>query len=186
MRTRRLAACGRTRDLPVPVQGACEHARVCDHAGSTDRSHNATCRVAFRFGNSVGTRDYRTFAARWLACSSPCRRFARVLAATPARLGASVGRYSFTVEDLHLLLLAGLPAHYPIRVIAPACAPFGLSGPPEGGPRPTLPLLSSFGAGVSPRPEERCPRLRAPTDAVSRSSGLAALAEGGQQGRSPK
>src|SRR3954447_8317519 len=29
-----------------------------------------------------------------------------------ARLGASVGRYTFTVEDFHLLLLAGLPAHY--------------------------------------------------------------------------
>ena len=25
---------GQTRDLPVPVQGACAHARFCDHAGS--------------------------------------------------------------------------------------------------------------------------------------------------------
>src|SRR5207244_12240265 len=30
-------AAGRTRDLPVPVQGACVHARFCDHAGSSKR-----------------------------------------------------------------------------------------------------------------------------------------------------
>ena len=41
----------------------------------------------------------------------PCRRFADTLANACARLGADVVRYSFIVEDLHLLLLAGLPAH---------------------------------------------------------------------------
>ena len=41
----------------------------------------------------------------------PCRRFADVLTDACARLGADVGRYSFIAEDLHLLLLAGLPAH---------------------------------------------------------------------------
>src|SRR3954465_4484666 len=46
------------------------------------------------------------------ACTLPCRRFAGPLAGVDARLGASVGRYTFTVEDFHLLLLAGLPAHY--------------------------------------------------------------------------
>jgi hypothetical protein len=29
-----------------------------------------------------------------------------------------VGRYTFTVEDFHLLLLAGLPAHYCWRIQA--------------------------------------------------------------------
>ena len=62
--------------------------------------------------NSVGTRDYKSFAAQWLACALPCRRFAVTLADAGARLGADVVRYSFIVMDLHPLLLAGLPAHY--------------------------------------------------------------------------
>jgi len=41
---------------------------------------------------------------------TPCRRFAGALAGVCARLGADVDRYSFTVRDLHPLLLAGLPA----------------------------------------------------------------------------
>ena len=88
------------------------HARVSDHAGSAKARAGASARIAFRFGNSVGTRDFGPFAAQWLACTSPCRRFARALAGTHARLGADVGRYSFIVMDLHHLLLAGLPAHY--------------------------------------------------------------------------
>jgi hypothetical protein len=71
----------------------------------------APVHIAFRQRNSVGTREEPTFAARWLACAIPCRRFANALAGTNARLGADVVRYSFIVEDLHLLLLAGLPAH---------------------------------------------------------------------------
>jgi hypothetical protein len=51
---------------------------------------NALVRVAFRGGNRVGVRDYRTFAAQWLACTIPCRRFADTLAGTAARLGADV------------------------------------------------------------------------------------------------
>jgi hypothetical protein len=35
-----------------------------------------------------------------------------VLTDANARLGADVDRYSFTVVDLHHLLLAGLPAHF--------------------------------------------------------------------------
>ena len=71
---------------------------------------DAPVRVAFRIRNSVGTRD-KSFAAQWLACALPCRRFAAVLADDRARLGADVVRYSFIVADLHRLLLAGLPAH---------------------------------------------------------------------------
>ena len=51
---------------------------------------NAPVRVAFRGGKRVGVRDYRTFAAQWLACTIPCRRFADTLAGAAARLGADV------------------------------------------------------------------------------------------------
>lgn len=72
---------------------------------------DAPGRIAFRITNDVGTRDFCAFAAPWLAYALPCRRFAATLAGDNARLGAGVGRYSFTVMDLHHLLLAGLPAH---------------------------------------------------------------------------
>src|SRR5215831_12010545 len=67
--------------------------------------------VAFRYTDSVGTRDQFSIAAQWLACTSPYRRFADILADTCARLGVDAVRYSFIVMDLHHLLLAGLPAH---------------------------------------------------------------------------
>jgi len=70
--------------------------------------------VAFRRDQNVGARDNMTFAARWLACALPCRRFACALANANARPGADVDRYSFIVSDLHRLLLAGLPAHDPL------------------------------------------------------------------------
>lgn len=37
------------------------------------------------------------------------------LAEHNARLGADVTRYVFIAEDFHLILLAGLPAHYQPR-----------------------------------------------------------------------
>ena len=92
------------------------HARVCDHAGSAGARADAPARMAFRYSNNVGTRNCRPFAAQWLACTFPYRRFAGPLTRTDARLGASVGRYAFTVEDFHPLLLAGLPAHYCWRI----------------------------------------------------------------------
>jgi hypothetical protein len=51
-----------------------------------------------------------SFAAQWLACAIPCRRFASDLTVADARLGANADRYSFIVVDLHHLLRAGLPA----------------------------------------------------------------------------
>jgi hypothetical protein len=72
---------------------------------------NAPVRVAFRGGKRVGVRGYKTFAAQWLACTIPCRRFAGTLTGTDARLGADVDRYSFIAVDSHHLLLASLPAH---------------------------------------------------------------------------
>jgi hypothetical protein len=67
--------------------------------------------VAFRYTDSVGTRDNFPIAAQWLAYTFTCRRFADILANVRARLGADVVRYSFIAVDLHHLLLAGLPAH---------------------------------------------------------------------------
>jgi hypothetical protein len=68
--------------------------------------------VAFRYTDSVGTRNHFSIAAQWLACTFPCRRFADILPRMPAHgLGADVGRYSFIAVDLHHLLLASLPAH---------------------------------------------------------------------------
>ena len=71
----------------------------------------APVRVAFRDLKRVGTRDRTSFAAQWLACTLPCRRFDATLAGVAARLGAEVARYAFLVVDSHHLLLAGLPAH---------------------------------------------------------------------------
>ena len=83
--------------------------------GCSGASVYAPAHVAFRRSDSVGARDISTFAAQWLACTFPYRRFADHLAEACARLGADVVRYTFIVMDLHLLLLAGLPAN---RIIA--------------------------------------------------------------------
>ncbi len=79
--------------------------------GRPGTSAGAPLRIAFRDLKRVGTRDVTYFAAQWLACALPCRRFAVILADVNARLGAKVGRYAFLVVDSHHLLLAGLPAH---------------------------------------------------------------------------
>jgi hypothetical protein len=71
----------------------------------------APARLAFRLRNNVGIRENLSFAAQWLACTLPCRRFANPLTEACARLGADAGCYPFIVVDLHHLLLAGLPAH---------------------------------------------------------------------------
>ena len=47
---------------------------------------------AFRYTDSVGTRDKFSIAAQWLACTFPCRRFADILTEACARLGADVAR----------------------------------------------------------------------------------------------
>jgi hypothetical protein len=79
--------------------------------GRLDIRAGVSDRIAFRVGYLVGTLRFITFAARWLAYTLPCRRFADILADACARLGANVDRYSFTATDSHRLLLAGLPAH---------------------------------------------------------------------------
>jgi len=83
---------------------------------STTPSRPSACddalgHVAFRYTDSVGTRNQFSIAAQWLACTSPCRRFDGLLAEACARLGVDAVRYSFVVVDLRHLLVAGLPAH---------------------------------------------------------------------------
>jgi len=95
-------------------------------------------RVAFRFGNSVGIRNHGTFAAQWLACTFPCRRFAPGLAARHARLGADVDRYSFVVSDSHRLLLAGLPAHIAVGTLITERPPHRSERAQFGHSAPTL------------------------------------------------
>lgn len=86
------------------------HARVCDRAGPGEDSLSVPARIAFCPVNGIGARN-GSFAAQWLACTLPCRRFACTLADADARLRADADRYSFIAVDFHHLLLAGLPAH---------------------------------------------------------------------------
>ena len=58
----------------------------------------------------------RRFAAQWLACALPYRRFAVILADAGARLRVDVGRYSFIVMDFHHLLFAGFTGAPTIRM----------------------------------------------------------------------
>ena len=103
---------GQAGELPGPVQRVSVHARFYDHAAGRPHACNgARRRTAFRYTDRVGTRNKFSFAAPWLACTYPCRRFADILTDVCARLGADVVRYSFIAGDLHPLLLAGLPAH---------------------------------------------------------------------------
>jgi hypothetical protein len=79
--------------------------------GCRSARDDAPRHIAFRNLNNVGTRNNSSFAAQWLACTLPCRRFADILADACARLGVNVDCYSFIAVDLHHLLFAGLPAH---------------------------------------------------------------------------
>src|SRR6266542_6836432 len=89
---------GRSRDLPVPVQGASAHARFFDHAGSfgpCDGASETCCLPRSKQRRHRGL----AFAAQWLAYALPYRRFVGVLTDANARLGADVDRYSFIVVD---------------------------------------------------------------------------------------
>jgi hypothetical protein len=82
--------------------------------GQTGTRAGVSVRVAFHESYRVGTPEKITYAAQWLACTLPCRRFTDTLADAGARLGADADRYSFIAADSHRLLLAGLPAHNPL------------------------------------------------------------------------
>ena len=113
----------RTRERPH-MPGS---ATTPDRPGARD---SAPVRVAFHSRNCVGIRDDRSFAVQWLAYALPYRRFADILADACARLGADVDRYSFTVRDLHPLLLAGFPAHSALDPIGTILGLLGATGPP--------------------------------------------------------
>jgi len=100
--------------------------------------------IAFRYTDSVGTRNQFSIAAQWLACTFPCRRFADTLADACARLGADVVRYSFIAVDFHHLLLAGLPAHIP-HICKGICSQFPALGR----------KFSAIGSVVSERDAEK-------------------------------
>ncbi len=74
------------------------------------RAH-APGRIAFHLRNSVGAR-IRIFTGLngWPMCS-PANASLPILTNDHAWLGADVDRYSFTMSDLHRLLVAGLPPH---------------------------------------------------------------------------
>ena len=67
--------------------------------------------ITFRPPNQRRRSGLTAFAAQWPAYVSPYRLLVCPLAETSARLGADVVRYTFIVEDFHLLLLASLLAN---------------------------------------------------------------------------
>jgi hypothetical protein len=87
------------------------HSWLTATPGRADTRNNASFRVAFHPSHGVGARDQNNFAAQWLACTHPYRRFADTLAVACARLGADVVCYAFIAVDSHHFLLTGLPAH---------------------------------------------------------------------------
>ena len=85
-RTGGLRPSGRTRALPVPSDKERLHTpgSLTTPGRLGTRDIVPMC-VAFRLLDSVGTRKNSSFAAQWLACALPYRRFA----IAGARLGAS-------------------------------------------------------------------------------------------------
>src|SRR5271157_2069936 len=88
--------------------------------GWADPRNHASVHVAFRKTDDVGARDFQAFAAQWLACTFPYRRFDAALADCVARLGADAVCYSFIVADFHRLLLAGFAGAPVCKVFAPS------------------------------------------------------------------
>ena len=59
------------------------HARVSDHAGSAERSHNTLIRVAFRNVNAVGTRNIGLSRLNGWPARSPADAVGRTEKLTP-------------------------------------------------------------------------------------------------------
>ena len=83
----------------------------------------ATVRFAFRYRDTVGARD-KSFAAQWLACASPCRRFAADLAIDGddlIRIGIPPGRSIGVILNTLLLAVIEDPGmNDPTRLLARA------------------------------------------------------------------
>ena len=85
MRTSRQRAGSRTRGLRFPLPA--EHA--CMPGSSTTPGRPSACagahgHIAFHYTDGVGTWNQFSIAAQWLACTFPCRRFARASSRMPA------------------------------------------------------------------------------------------------------
>ena len=108
----RTGACasGRSRDLPVPVQGASVHARVF-RPRRADRmlalTHTIVLPSASQTASALRTKLSRLNG--W-PIRSPADA-SRTASRRHTHGGADVVRYSFIAVDFHHLLLAGLPAH---------------------------------------------------------------------------
>jgi hypothetical protein len=173
-----LCVIGRTRDLPVPEQRASAHARVSDHAGPSGHSRSRARPCCFRDLKRAGTRDSTSFAAQWLACALPCRRFAVTLAGANARLEAEV--VSLRLPRVGLApptpcrspgALRLSPSYYTISVLdvrdpknpRPACRARPTPERSISRPMTTLP----------PTRKGTLAHLRPPTEAVERQAELA-------------
>jgi len=95
------------------------HARVSDRAGSSGCSRWRTRPCCLPPAELRRHPNFVDFAAQWLACTLPYRRFDATLAGDAARLRADVGRYPFIAVNLHHILLAGLPAHSASHQVRP-------------------------------------------------------------------
>jgi hypothetical protein len=102
---------GRSRDLPVPVQGASAHARFFDHAGSTRRSRWRACSCCLPHSKQRRHPDLG-FRGSMAGLCPPLPTLRRSPRGRQRTARGRCSRYSFIVVDLHHLLLAGLPAHF--------------------------------------------------------------------------
>jgi len=114
MRTRAArvtSAAGRPWTSRFPYKKLLHMPGSVDHAGSSRRSLMARpCVWPSTFG-TVSAPGMIGLSRSMAGLCTPLPTLRRRLAGVCARLGASAGRYSFTVRDFHPLLLAGLPAH---------------------------------------------------------------------------
>src|SRR5215471_10147887 len=89
--------------------------RLSDRAESDGRSRWRLRPCGLPLAHRCRHSGLTAFAARYPAYARPYRLLVCLLTKTSARLGADVVRYTFIVEDLHLLLLASLLANHRSR-----------------------------------------------------------------------
>ena len=87
-------------DIPVPVQGAYDHAGVSDRAEPAGSCVNASVHVAFRLADGVGALE-RYFRGSMASLNVPLSTLHDVPRGPPRMTRSDVVRYSFTVWDFH-------------------------------------------------------------------------------------
>ena len=89
--------------------------RACQGSETAQRQtaarSSASVHIAFHSPTGVGTLNKTAFAAPYPAYARPYQLLVCLLTETSAWLGADVVRYTFIVEDFHLLLLTSLLAN---------------------------------------------------------------------------